>query len=147
MDSVDQQDSGGAPQTRLSGFFRNVRSKFSELGSKRDSKGEDVVITSQVVRKKPLLVIGNFTENVAPPEAGSLATTPPLPAPLWSSVNEVDSKKGITIIQAALTPQQDCTLSNPNTVPQQSNGEQLNAGAGAKRKATEPEVCGHRTGF
>lgn len=145
MDSLDQQDSGGAQQTRLSGFFRNVRSKFSELGSKRDSKGEDVVITSQVVRKKPLLVIGNFTENVAPPEAGSLATTPPLPAPLWSSVNEVDSKKGITIIQPTLTSQQDCTLSKPtseNTTP-----EQPNAGAGAKRKATDSEVCGHKTGF
>ena len=162
MGSHDQQvdfDSGGSQQTRLSGFFKTVYSKFSGSLplSKKDPGAEDVVITSQVMRKKPLLVIGNFTENVAPPEAESRLRDnthqPSLPATVCSNVNEVDSKKGIAIIQVAQTAMQHSVLSvqtSENCVVEDSNrdaAKQPSAGAGTKRKATEVEVCGHRTGY
>lgn len=69
MDSHDQQVQlgGGSQQTRLPGFFKNVHSKFSGF-SKEYPKGEDIVITSQVLRNKPQLVIGNASNRVSPPE-------------------------------------------------------------------------------
>lgn len=55
-------EEAGSQQTRISGFFRNVRSKFSGLSP----KAEDVVITSHVVRKKPQLVIGSASNRISP---------------------------------------------------------------------------------
>lgn len=67
MDSREQFES--QQQTRLSGFFRNVHSKFLGLSKKDPPKVEDVVITSQVLRKKPQLVIGNVSNIIPTPPA------------------------------------------------------------------------------
>ena len=154
MDSHEEHvefDSAGCQQTRLSGYFRNVHSKFSPH-AKKGAKVEDVVIASQVVRKKPLLVIGDFSDSVAQPEAwcGDRSEpldglpTPQLPASVRCNENVVDSTKGL-----ATGPERDSVLSNPSsdTFADYSNAKKPNAGAGTKRKATKSEVCTHRAGL
>ncbi|KAG0623079.1 hypothetical protein M758_3G147800 [Ceratodon purpureus] len=144
MDSHEEHvefDSAGCQQTRLSGFYRNVHSKFSPH-AKKGAKVEDVVIASQVVRKKPRLVIGDFTDSVAQPECGDRSgpldglPTPQLPASVRCNENVVDSTTGL-----AIGPERDSVLSNPSsdTFADYSNAKKPNAGAGTKRKATKSE--------
>lgn len=166
MDSHDPEvgfESVGSQQTRLSGFFRNVHSKFSGLlpVSKKDPEGVDVVVTSDVVvRKKPLLVIGNLSPPKAAPtkaERGCLDGLPPIvpvAAPLWSNVNITDAKKGVGTIQVShSTATKDSVILKPSfegAIADCSNGDavkQPRAGAGTKRKATELEVCGDGASF
>ncbi|XP_024382009.1 uncharacterized protein [Physcomitrium patens] len=142
-------------QTRLSGFYKTSRAKFSEFcsHSKKDETVEDVLITAQTVRKKSILVIGNFTGKIVPPvdcrlsqNAGlsSFATTSPS-APVWSNVNELELKNDDKIIHSRVIGKNDAVLSKTNsqspTVANSNCGcrNQLDEGSGTKRKAAEVE--------